>query len=377
MIKVLEVNIDDLHTGGVFSLVKNVIQHNEKDNIKIDIAAIENFQNKSNVLFLKRFGCDVFYVGSECNKWTKQIHVYRNIKKLVKNNKYEFVHIHADTANKLLVSGLAAKMAHSPNIIFHSHSSGIDGNHRIVKKLLHKVCRILLVFIGTKFVACSKCASTWMFPKLLINDVAIINNGVDLKKFRFSDDTRKEVRKKLSIGSEILIGHVGRFMYQKNHEYLIKIIRELTLKGYDAKLLLVGEGPRLEKIKAMASHFGVDGSVIFYGTSNNVNELMQAFDVLLLPSHFEGLPIVGVEAQATGLPVIFSEQITREAFLTDNVVYLPIGKNDIDKWVNAISIICSHSIHRESAYKIMIKKKYDIFDTVNSFLNLYCKKGSL
>ena len=368
MTKVLEVNVDDKDSGGVYALVRNVIINNKSD-VKIDIASIEKFEKQSNIDALKEHNCDVFYVGYTGQKFKKQIEVYKNLKKLVKDNKYEYVHIHADTSNKLLVSGLAAKSGNVPNIILHSHSAGIDGNHRKMKKFIHLLFRPFLKYVGTKFVSCSDYAAKWMFPN--VKNVTIINNGVDLDRFKYSEVIREKVRSELRCKDELLIGHVGRFLYQKNHEYLMLIMEEIAKRGIDARLLLVGEGELQQDIKNMVKEKGLEKQVIFYGLSNRVNELMQAMDVFLFPSHFEGLPIVGVEAQASGLPVIFSDKITREGKLTDDVTYLPIEKSTVDMWIKNIEKFKDKKTDRESVYLQLKEKKFDIRDTVDSFLGLY------
>ena len=222
MNRILEINVDDLHSGGVFSLVKNVII-NKSDSLQIDIAAIEKFQDKKNIDELSAYGTNVYYVGYEGSKWKKQFVCYSNLKKLLKKQSYNCVHIHADVANKLLVSGLAAKSVGVKKIILHSHAAGVDGKHRKLKKIFHKLCRRMLKHIGNEYVACSNLAATWMFPNIPPNKIVTINNGVDLDKFRYNITKRRQMRVELGIDSEILLGHVGRFAYQKNHEYLIEI----------------------------------------------------------------------------------------------------------------------------------------------------------
>ena len=310
---VLEVNVDDLNMGGVYGLVKNVITNNFDRSIKIDIAAIEHFANTKNIELFNERGTQVFYVGYDGNKLLKQIKCYSNLRKLIKNNNYEYVHIHADVANKLFTSGLAAKYSGAKKVILHSHAAGVDGKHRKVKKYIHKFCRRFLKYIATDYVACSEVAAKWMFPNVESEKIVIVNNGVDLDKFRFDAAVRYQIRNKLGIKDEILLGHVGRFCYQKNHEYFIEILKEIRKRNIKAKLLLIGEGPDEQDFKEKIRKEQLDDMVIFYGTTNKVQELFMAMDVFLLPSHFEGLPIVGVEAQASGLPVILSDQIDRSA----------------------------------------------------------------
>ena len=367
--RVLEVNVDDLHSGGVYSLIKNVIEH-KPENIKIDIAAIERFENPDNIRYLKGLGSHVYYIGGNGNKWQKQVYVYRNLFRLLRTHRYDYVHIHADVANKLLVSGLAAKKSGVRNIVLHSHAAGVDGNKRSFKLVMHKLCRNKLKSIGTIYVACSDVAARWMFPNVDQNKIIRINNGVDLKKFSFNVETRDKVRNSLNLDNdELLLGHIGRFAYQKNHEFLLSIMKEIEKRNIKAKLLLVGEGPRENEIKDMVKSMSLENRIILYGTSKSVNEFMQAMDVFVLPSHFEGLPIVGVEAQAAGLPCIFSNEITREAGLTSRVQFLPIGEHDEIKWVDAIVELSS--LTRENTYRLLSDKKFDIADTIEQFVRLY------
>ena len=368
MKKVLEVNVDDLYSGGVFSLIKNVIANKQCD-MEIDIASIEQFEKPSNVDELHSYGAHVHYIGHVGSKWKKQFVCYSNLKKLLKTQKYECVHIHSDVANKLLVSGLSAKHAGVNKIILHSHAAGVDGNHRSIKLLFHKLCRRVLKYIGTDYVACSDLAAKWMFPNILQEQIKIINNGVELEKFRFDPSKRGEIRRSLGVHDEILLGHVGRFAYQKNHGYLISIMHEIKKRGIKAKLLLVGEGPDETKIRNRVKEEHLEDIIMFYGTSNRVNELFQAMDIFVLPSHFEGLPIVGVEAQAAGLPVIFSDQITREAKLIAPVEYLAIAEEAVSDWVTQIERFSKYK--RQDTYLDLKKRKFSLQDTIDSFLDLY------
>lgn len=369
MPRVLEVNVDDLDSGGVYSLVRNFILH-KSENLHVDIAAIEPFVHPENMQELENCGTAIHYVGYKGSKWKKQIVCYRNLKKLLEQEKYDYVHIHADVANKLLVSGLAAKHAGVSNIVLHSHSSGVDGNHRKMKIIIHKMFRRLLKQVGTHFVACSRVAAEWMFPNISIENITIISNGIDLEKFRFNPMIRARARKELGITDEVLLGHVGRFGYQKNHEYLIEIMKEVKKAGIRAKLLLVGEGPKFDEIKNLVRRESLEKEIIFFGSSKRVHELLQAMDIFLLPSRFEGLPIVGIEAQAAGLPVIFSDRITREAAMCLQTRFLPITESGISLWIKAIKELSKQT--RRDGIRELKEKKFSIEDTVKAFEELYC-----
>lgn len=372
--KVLEVNVDDQGRSGVYSLIVNVIKNKPKD-VDIDIAAFENFENTADLNELAQYGTNVKYVGYSGNKLIKQYKIYKNLLRYLKQNKYDCVHIHSDVANKLYIAGKAAKKAGISKIIFHSHASEVDGNYRKIKRQLHKLTRRKLKDIGTRFVACSDIAAKWMYPNINSQDITIINNGIDLDKFRFNSKVRQQVRKELKLNDNLIIGHIGRFSYQKNHQYIIEIFSKLVLHEPKARLLLVGEGPDREVIENLVKEKNLENNVIFYGLSNHVEKLLQAMDVFILPSHFEGLPIVGVEAQTAGVPVIFSDQISKESKLTNNVTFLPIKANNISQWVTTIEKYKDYSINiRLNAYKMVKNKKFDIDSTIQEFVSLYKNK---
>lgn len=367
--RVLEVNVDDIGNGGVFSLVRSIIR-NKPDGAMVDIASIEQFENPDNIKDLASCGCTVHYVGRNGSKFLKQFYVFRNVKGLVRDGGYDVVHIHSDVANKLLVSAIAARIAGCKKILLHSHATGVDGNHRFLKRIFHYACCLFLKYIGTDYLTCSDLAGRWMFPNVKPADVHMVNNGIDLEKFRISEEKRVEVRRSLGVEDKFVIGHVGRFAYQKNHEYLIDIFKSVRERDASAVLLLVGEGALMDGIKAKVAELGLSDSVIFYGVSDKVYELFMAMDVFVLPSHFEGLPIVGVEAQAAGLPCLFADTISRNTKIAQAVDFLPIDSDSVPVWTSKIEAF--KAIGRCDNTEIMRSAGFSIKDTVT---NLWCLYG--
>lgn len=366
--KVLEINVDDIGMGGVFSLVKNIIKH-RPSNVEIDIAAIESFEKKENVAELKKNGCSVYYVGFSKGKIVKQLAIFFNLIKLLKKNKYTCVHIHSDVSYKLLVSALASKVAGVKKIVLHSHAAGVDGQHRMFKLICHKFCRRFLKLLADVYLSCSDLAAKWMFPNINQSKIMIVKNGIDLESFKFNLKTRESVRNKMSFEQSFVVGHVGRFAYQKNHDYLVDVFERLRKKIPNARLLLVGIGELQDEIIRKVTQKGLADSVVFYGMSNDIASLMMAMDAFVLPSHFEGLPIVGVEAQAAGLPVFFSDCITETAALTANVAFLPITQESMDEWVDAVA--ASKPIDRNQGYFELQEKGFDIKDTTKMLMDVY------
>ena len=155
--------------------------------------------------------------------------------------------------------------------------------------------------------------------------------NLDYEVLKYNEEIREKKRKELKLEDKVILGHVGNFCYQKNQEFLVELINKLDKNKY--YMLLIGVGNDFEMIKDKIDKMNLNKNVTLLGLRKDVNELMQAFDIFLLPSNFEGLPIVGVEAETAGLPCIFSDKITDEILLTENSISLPL---DIEKWKEKI-----------------------------------------
>lgn len=369
--KVLEVNVDDVGLGGVYALVTSVIR-NKPAGLKLDIACIAEFENPDNVKKLKRLGTDVYYIGTSGGRWKRPLAYYNNTLKLLREGNYDCVHIHGDVAYLLLIFAKAARRAGVGKIILHSHAAGIDGGSRRLKAALHRACRGALRRCATDFAACSDRAAAWMYPGMDVNRVVMIKNGVELERFAFNPGIRDRIRGELQLERAFVVGHVGRFAYQKNHEYLLDAFAAIRRRVGNARLLMVGEGILFDQAREQVKRLGLEEDVIFYGASYDVGGLMQAMDLFALPSRFEGLPVVGVEAQAAGLPVLFSDRVTRQAGLTERVWFLPIDGASVDRWAEAAEAVAEgHGWDRAEGYEQVRRAGFTIQDTVRAFLELY------
>lgn len=191
---------------------------------------------------------------------------------------------------------------------------------------------------ATDYFACSELAGRWLFGDKTFEQgkVTIINNAIDLDKFKYDEKIRKDKRKELGIKDDTLvIGHVGRFVAQKNHTFLIDIFNELHKKEKNSILLLIGQGPLMDEIKQKVDLHGISDSVKFLGQRDDVNELYQVFDVFLLPSLYEGLPVVGVEAQATGLLCELSSDMTKETKVLNTTRFISLDIS-AEEWSSII-----------------------------------------
>ena len=332
-IRVLEVNVDDYLHGGVYQLVCEWVR-TFPENIKIDIAALEEFEDPAHVEELKKRNCNVYYVGTKENKIKKQIAIYKNVKRLIQEQKYDVVHLHSDVAHKILVSGMAAKKCGVKKIIFHSHANDVEGNHKGLRRIFHKLCAVMLKSIPAVHIATSQDAGKWMFPGA--GDVIILNNGVDYENYRYDGAVRKQVREKLKIQDRFVIGFVGRFVDQKNPFYLLDIMEKVKTEIPGALLMCIGQGRLLDEFESMAVQKGLQDNVRLLGGADNVKDYYQAMDIMLMPSNFEGFGLVAVEAQASSTPIAASDKVPEMTRISSLISYLPIGTENTGIWVNEI-----------------------------------------
>lgn len=351
MIKVLHFVATVGSPGGVQSLLKNYYDKMDHSKIHFDFAVFDDndcgFRHEFTDL-----GCKVFYVPPKKKGLREHI---RAIKKILENEKYDIVHTHQNFRGLLTI--YEAKKHKIPVRIVHSHRSNAPETLKI--RILRFFSSIFIKRISTDWWACGREAAIWMFGKKAYkkNKVFILNNAIDVTAFDYNKEKREEYRKKLNIENNFVIGLVGRFFKQKNHKLLINIFEKLLNQKNDSKLLLVGNGELEDEIKELVHNKNLDDYVIFAGAKTNVSDYLQAMDVFVLTSYFEGLPVVLVEAQSAGLPCITNKRITNEMQVTDLVRYVE-EYDDIDEWLE--KIISFYNKERKSYLNFMKSSNYYI-----------------
>lgn len=250
----------------------------------------------------------------------------RWLMRFLRAGEYDAVHVHGNSGT-MYFDIHAAKKAGVPIRIVHCHSSSCTYRmaHRVLKPLLNREL--------THAVACSAPAGKWLFT----GPFTWLPNGIDTDRFRFSVGMREEARAALGLENAFVIGHVGQFLPVKNQEFLLEAFARVYRERQDAVLLLVGDGPLREKLRERAKELGLSHAVRLPGARADIERFYAAMDVFAMPSLFEGLPVTLVEAQASGLPCIISQAVTREADLTGRAVYLPIGAQDTERWAAALA----------------------------------------
>ena len=262
---------------------------------------------------------------------------------------YRIVHSHIDAMSYLPL--LAAKKAGVPVRIAHSHSTSID---RDFKYPLKQYFRYRLLEVANSRLACGEEAGQFLFRG---SDYNVVPNAIDMERFFYSPDIRVKKREELGIKQAFAVAHVGRFTYPKNHGFLIEMFNEIYKKRNDAILLLIGTGEKEIESRNQVKKLGLDHCVRFLGNRTDVNELYQAMDVFVLPSLFEGVPLVGIEAQAAGLSCVFSDRVPKEVQITENCLFLPL-ETSAAGW--AESILMHDLKNRETVAKKLQNSSYNI-----------------
>lgn len=348
--KILIINTQGLRKEGITSTISECIGNMDLKGLDLHLAVVGKSDDEI-VNFFSKLGCKIDILP-ERKKNT--VRYFFQLIKLLRSNKFDMVHIHG-SSSLIIIEVLAAKISKIKRIVSHCH------NTRCSHEQLNKLLKPLLNYLVTDRFACGRDAGQWLYGE---KNFKIIHNGKKLDSYRFNLDIRNMIRDKYNIGNQYVLGHVGNFNYQKNHEFIISIFSELVKKNPNWILMLVGEGENIDNIKSKVSDLGLSKKVIFTGSVNNVHEILQGFDVAILPSRFEGLPVVAIEYQACGLPCLFSDSITRECAPTKLVKFINLldGENRWSTVINNTIIpnVADRKRISEEACEKLQESDYDI-----------------
>ena len=271
--------------------------------------------------------------------------------------KYDVLHLNVFQAQAMMYLPLA-KRNHIPIRIVHSHNTALRKSRtQLLKLWIHYGARLFFSGYATDWWACSSVAAHFMFSNRVIapKTYCFVPNGIDLKKFQFDPQIRQKKRTELRLEHHFVIGNVGRLCFQKNQIFLLNLFPAVLREIPESKLLLVGAGDNLLELRQLAAGLGISDHVIFYGTSDHVEQLLWAMDIFAFPSRFEGLGIGVVEAQAAGLPAVCSDQVPPEAIVSPNTVCLPLCERDA--WVRTFI-----QLHGKPRYYALENNKLLKFD---------------
>ena len=359
-IRVLHV-VTYMGRGGLETMLMNYYRHIDRKKIQFDFLVHRYFEADYDVE-IESMGGRIYHV-SRLIPWSRS---YREkLQVFFKSHpEYEIVHVHQDCLSSVALK--VAKECGVPVRIAHSHNSNQDKNF---KYLIKRYYMRKIPNYATHLFACGKDAGDWMFGK---NSYQILHNAIDTKIYQYDYQKRKESRTKLGIGEELLIGHVGRFRLQKNHVFLIDIFAEIVKQQPDSKLLLVGDGDEKEKIQVKIEQLQLQKNVLLLGARSDVNELMQAMDVFVFPSLYEGLPLTMIEAQAAGLPCVISDSIPRECVITKGLVSYKGLNEGAKEW--AAHILTRAKEKRVTHDEEMKQSGYDVNEEVKRLEAFYLEQ---
>ena len=336
LIHICHANIDNKNAGGAYIIERRVENEMRKYGYVFDYITMDEFLTTNNPDLDLSPGSVAHSAHLRGNRWFGHIKLPFYTYSVFKKCRYPIVHIDIDLAGKALLYAIPAKLSGS-KVIVHSHSMGIDGDHRFLKGLAHKLGRQILPFFTDGYLACSQNAAKWMFPKRVQKDALVLCNGADLNRFHYDEEVRKNKRAELGIQNQLVIGNIGTICWRKNQLFLVEILNVLRKRGIDAVLLLVGSGSAEweQKIYDAASRYNISEYVQLLGVRSDTNELLNAMDMYICPSFIEGAPVTLYEAQATGLPCIMTDTISEESNISTWLQKATLN-NDLDIWCDLV-----------------------------------------
>ena len=370
-VKVLECCMRAFEYGGAEIMVWNWYQYFDHQKVLTDFVVNLHNNEEMNPKYeaeIKKNGGNLYQIYSK-NKIIQSINRFFFMRKLAKRNYYDVIHLHVSNAFTAYLHYVAVRK-YCKKIIIHSHNSNIDGNFASIKRFIHKCFRPFIRGKNIILFACSSLAAKWMFPAKynLEKRYIIIKNGIETNKFVYNPQERNNLRKKLEIEDKFVIGHVGRFVYQKNHNFLIEVFNVFYQKNPNSMLLLIGTGELEDEMKDKVNNLGLENAVIFYGQTENVASLYQVMDYFVFPSFYEGLPITLIEAQASGLKILCSDSITLECKACSLVEFISLSES-IQTWANIINL--GRYYERVDVSNQIKQNKFDIFESSRQIISLY------
>lgn len=363
MIKILHVVSSLSIRSGVMSVLMNYYRNIDKDKIQFEFCYFvdreETYEEEINSL-----GGRVIRISTPSLSRSFLIELNNFFKQ--QRDAYLALHIHEVYLTFLFAP--IAKRNGIKNIITHSHATMYSD--RKLNALRNRILCMPLKKQANYHYSCSEAAGKFLYGQKYFEEgkVKVINNAIDCESYKFNSEIRDGMREKFGLKGHLVIGNVGRFSEQKNHLFLIEIFHWMRHKDEKVKLLLAGDGPLFQNIKEKVNKLNLNNDVIFLGRRKDIPDILQAMDIFLLPSLYEGLPVVGVEAQASGLPIVLSDTITREIGLF-NYKYISL-KRSSEYWAEEVLKIENNN-DRKKAYLDIKEKGFDIIQEAKKLESMY------
>lgn len=364
--KILHV-IATLNHGGAENVAVNFFRLVNKEKYTCDYLIYVN-DKRDYEDEIKRLGGNVYCITNPHTNYFKWKKEFKEILKT--QGPYDIVHSH-----NLFHSGDVLKVSKKMGVkmrIAHSHTTASSVNIPFIKKIYDSVKRKKIEKNATDFVACGQEAGNYLFGSKLFQEKGIIiNNDIDLNKFKYDNDIRNEIRKELNIENNFVLLNVGRLLPVKNQIFLIELMKYIKCQNENIKLIIVGDGPMKDELDNKIKEYSLENNVILLGNRSDVNCILNAADMFIMPSLFEGLPLAIIEAQGNGLHVLASNTISKECNITGFVDFLSLD-DEIEIWANYV--LNGIKYKHEDTTEIIIKKHYDT-ESNRKFINDFYDRG--
>lgn len=358
MIRVLHV-FGGLGTGGTESLIMNWYRNIDRSKVQFDFLVRSSDDNYADEI--KAMGGSIYYTSSFPRHFIKN---YIETKNVLMKRKWDVIHVHGNAAMYILPLKLAKQLGYKCRVM-HSHSVKAKKN---MFWIIHEINKKRIIKYTTHHLACSDAAGKWMFGKKRFE---LARNAISVNQYQFDPKARQEMRKKYHLENKFVIGHVGRFASPKNHVFLLEIFKIIVNQKPNSVLMLVGDGELEEGVKLKAEELGIIDYILFMGRRNDVERAMSSMDLFVLPSIYEGLGNVLIEAQINGLPCVVSE----EAYNEEVKLFDTLSKLSLDKgamiWANHILEKSKSLSKREFDCEVLANTGYDIKTEVIKLEKLY------
>lgn len=335
--------------GGIEAYLVNYLKKLAVGN-KVTFDFVTDYKDIAYKDLLGELNCNIYYIPSRRENLLSHM---KALRKIIKDHtEYTCAYFNILSASEAFTILSLAGISRI-KIVVHSHNSSVKS---IVR---HRLLRPFLNLMADDRLACSSEAGVFMFGNKYMrkNKVKIVHNAIETSQYIASDEIRQMIRTEFGLEDRLVVGHVGRLCYQKNTLFLLEIYKRVLEIHPESFLLLVGEGEDRELVERKIKEEGIADHVILTGMRSDVAHLLQAMDVFVLPSRFEGLPVVGIEAQAAGLHCVFADTFTKESDITGNVTFLSL-QTPINEW--AETVIRLSKKQRDNMEIVIKKMGYDI-----------------
>lgn len=363
MIRVLHV-VTYMGRGGLETMLMNYYRHIDRSKVQFDFLVHREFEADYDEE-IKSLGGRIYHV-SRLVPWSRRYEA--ELRRFFRTHpEYKIVHVHQDCLSSVALQ--CAKDCGIPVRIAHSHNSNQDKN---IKYLFKRYYMRKIPETATELFACGKAAGDWMFGGKAYQ---LLPNAIAAEKYIYEEEKAKKIKKELDLEKNIVIGHIGRFNPQKNHKFLIDIFEKCFEKNQKVRLMLIGDGEGRKEIENKVKERGLQDNVIFMGVRKDVPELLQAMDVFVFPSLYEGLPVTMIEEQAAGVPAVISNRVSEECIITKDLVKVEGLEETPEQWAD--KILKQAKINKSDRNEEIKKAKYDVETTAKWLEEYYLKKAEV